>query len=262
MIDLYTDGSAHQNKAMQLLAQAVPSPRLRAYPVIHPDGESCIIWGARNLETAKRRYKKVYVIECGYFNDRLAFYSLGIGGLNGRADFNNDNSPPDRWHKYGFELPPWKKSGDYYLIMGQVPGDMSIDGVDIIQFYHMNMMRLSLKTDKPIYFRPHPKTRQLSPKGLKAPILGGMSLEQSFKRAAGVITYNSNSGVDAALSGVPVLTQDIGSMAWPVGAKTINELIDFNYPDRTQWAYNLAYAQWTAEELKSGEAWEHLCNTH
>jgi hypothetical protein len=29
-------------------------------------------------------------------------------------------------------------------------------------------------------------------------------------------------------------------------------------PPREQWLNDLAYTQWTLEELKSGEAWKHL----
>ena len=31
--------------------------------------------------------------------------------------------------------------------------------------------------------------------------------------------------------------------------------------DRTQWAYDLAYAQWNLEEMKLGMPWKHLRNS-
>jgi hypothetical protein len=44
------------------------------------------------------------------------------------------------------------------------------------------------------------------------------------------------------------------SMAWPMASHNLREPV--RTPDRSQWAYNLAYRQWTLEEIASGEFWE------
>ena len=108
-------------------------------------------------------------------------------------------------------------------------------------------------TDKPVYFRKHPQARERTDL-----ISIDGELQQTLNRCAGVITYNSNSGVDALIAGVPTMASDIGSMAWPVASKSLEQLLEFNYPDRMQWLNNLAYTQWTIDEVMDGSAWKHL----
>ena len=256
MIDLITTGSDHQTKAMEALSKGIDEKTsiINVNRLAPTTAETCVCWGVRHIALLKPYYKKIVVIERGYFKDRMIHYSLGVGGLNGRADFNNNYSKSDRWINAGIELKNWKRSGEYYLVMGQVDGDMSIKDVDINNWYRHISGELLEKTDKPIYFRAHP----LSRKYIDCLSTMDGDLHVALSNACGVITYNSNSGVDAILAGVPTMAQDRGSMTWGVCAKSVNQLIDYAYPDRNQWAYNLAYTQWTLDELKDGTAWGHL----
>jgi hypothetical protein len=258
MIDLITTGSSHQTTAMEALSKGIDEKTSiinvnRLSPTM---ADTCVCWGVRHMNLLKPYYKKIVVIERGYFNDRMTHYSFGVGGLNGNADFNNANSKPDRWIKHGTGLHTWNRNGEYYLVMGQVSGDMSISGINIDAWYRKITDELLEKTDMPVYFRPHPLSRQY---GSGLSIMNG-SLSDALSGACGVITYNSNSGVDAILSGAPTMAQDRGSMTWDICAKSVNQLLDYDYPDRSQWAYNLAYTQWTLDELKDGTAWNHLCH--
>lgn len=218
----------------------------------HVDSDLAIIWGHGKpgvIEHQKSIGKDYLVMERGYIGDRQKFTSLGFNGLNGRAEFNNQHSPPDRWEKHGFELKPWKYGGDYVLIMGQVPGDQSIRHIDIREVLHSVADNIN---DKPVYYRPHPLAHET---WTPAPVYYG-TLDECLAGAEYVVTVNSNSAVDAILSGTPAVALDEGSMAWDVATHRLKQLII--RPDRTQWAYNLAYCQWTEEEIRSGEAWEHL----
>lgn len=259
MIDLITTGARHQNQYLSMMQSGLKGEisilkhlsRLGA-----TKSDVAICWGIRHLHEISQHYETVVVMEQGYFSNRLQNLSVGIGGLNGRANFGNQDSPSDRWEKHGVSMQDWKEDGDYYLIMGQVDGDMSIDGVNIHTWYRTIADEIEQKTDVPVYFRPHPLSRNSS--GLIQMLDG--ELESALSDAKGVITYNSNSAVDAALAGIPVLAHDQGSMAWDIAAHSIDELINFEYPDREQWAYNLAYAQWTQNELIDGTAWSHISN--
>ena len=244
--------------------------RIRRPPVYTPMlSRACVIWGTRYLPSM-REYPTKIIMEAGYYGSReldangvLPFYSLGLGGLNGRADFNNQNSPSDRWVVHGVKREAWRDRGQghYTLVMGQVPGDMATNGIDLRFWYDQIIDEIKQHTDGPVCFRPHPKARQHGPTTGKAEILGG-SLEEALQNAGFVVTYNSNSGVDAALAGVPVYAADEGSMAWPIAAHTLGELFDFDFKDRSQWLYDLAYTQWTANELADGTAWKHLWHNH
>lgn len=260
MTDLYTNGAAHQTSAMKLLMSGMSgSYELRFLDQakrFKPSSDACVIWGTRELINMRTLYDTVYVLERGYFNDRTKYYSLGINGLNGRADFRNNNSSSDRRKLHGPNLKRWRSEGNYYVIMGQVPGDMSLSNVDICEWYtQVYDELLTLGSAPPVYFRAHPLSLG-NPTCI--PTIDG-PLETCLREAAGVVTFNSNTGVDAALAGVPIMCADRGAMAWDVAAHSLEQLLDFHYPDRVQWAYNLAYTQWTADELSNGSAWRHIC---
>ena len=68
-----------------------------------------------------------------------------------------------------------------------------------------------------------------------------------------VVTFNSNTGVEGVLAGVPTVTMDEGAMAYPV---TGHKLVDIVTPDRMAWAYALAWKQWRMEEMFSGVCWD------
>lgn len=206
------------------------------------------------IERQKTAGHDYLVAERGYIGDRFAWTSLGYNGLNGRADFLNSGKGSDRWNKYFSDLMrPWKFGGDYILIMGQVSGDASLSNlkdfngwvaqmVEAIKEHHVGM----------IAFRPHPLARQRAPHGIRC--FDG-TLEENLSGASLVVTFNSNSGVDAVLAGVPTVTMDKGGMAWPVASHDPAVVI---YPDRTSWAAELAWCQWSNEEIRNGDAWEHL----
>ena len=103
-------------------------------------------------------------------------------------------------------------------------------------------MRIS---DKKIIYREHPLENRQNirmPKGVKLSV--GRSIEQDLEIAASVVSYNSNSCVEAVIKGIPAFTFSERSVAWDV---TNHNLLDINNPkkfDRQQWLNDLAYAQW------------------
>ena len=70
-----------------------------------------------------------------------------------------------------------------------------------------------------------------------------------------VITHNSTAAVDAATYGVPVLMTSDLCLAWEVGTDKLHKVNEPPRPDRTQWLYDLAYANWTLEEVRDGTVW-------
>lgn len=246
-ISLYSNGSRHQHRWAYAFKEGLERHGLKA-DVYHPEHpvetDIVVTWGMHHHKVNQLNSRHL-VLEAAYFRDRLEFASAGWGGLNGRADFRNQDSPSDRWEKHGVELKDWK-SGDVALLIGQVPGDASHAHADLEAWYR------EVADHIPVVFRPHPKG---APRVFPSCEVSNLSLEEDLERASVVITFSSNTGVDAALSGVPVIAFDEGSMAWDIAGHDLNEI---KTPDRTQWAYNLAYCQWTEDEIKAGEAWEHL----
>lgn len=199
------------------------------------------------IELHEKLSKPVIVIDSGYVK-RDKYFMVGLNGLNGRADFKNQSCPSDRWESLGVELRPWREDGGYVLVCGQIPWDASVQDTNHQAWCHDTINRLGQTTTKEIKFRPHPK---FAPVPLPP-------LDDELSGAHAVVTYSSNSAVDAALAGVPVFADDIGSMAWPIANKSFAWIDAPVKPDRQQWANNLAYTQWTRQEMQEGTPWQHL----
>jgi len=217
-----------------------------------------VIWGHRfpHIIKGQKEYGGDYlVMERGYFKDRMTYCSMGYNGLNGRAEFLAENSPPDRWEKHGTEVKSWKTDGKYILLMGQVSGDQSLQGINIRMWYQEVIEKIKGLTDMPVFFRPHPVARQQET-GLDCDGYERGTLAESLQDAYLAITFNSNTGVDAVINGIPVIAMDKGSMAWNMAQHEIT--LEQSMPDRNQWLYDLGYKQWLPKEIANGDAWEHL----
>ena len=219
------------------------------------DYEPCdllVIWGVRRQDIIARQKAiggEVCVLERGYLGDRFKYSSVSFGGgLNGRGEFRGDLSDPSRFnHLFPDLLKPWRhKPEGYALIIGQVPGDMSLRHANIDAWYQQTAKALKNSGYVDVFFRSHPKANCSAPQGIKR--LEG-TLQEALNGAALVITFNSNTGVEAACSGVPTIAMDQGSMAWEVAGHQVTEVIT---PDRESWASALAWKQWALDEMTSG----------
>jgi hypothetical protein len=214
-----------------------------------------VLWGTRNrhaIDAQKRAGGEVCILERGYLGDRFAWTSVSFGGLlNGRATFRGQFGDASRWERHFTPLmKPWRENRDgYALLIGQVPGDQSIAGADIGRWYSETAGELK-RLGHDVRFRRHPvavqRGHRCSVPGV--PIVEG-DLAEAIAGATVVVTFNSNTAVEAVLVGVPTISIDPGSMAWDVTSHNLAEIVT---PDRTAWAWALAWKQWRREEMESG----------
>ena len=217
-----------------------------------------VIWGFRQAAVIEAA-PHTLVMERGHVGDRQAQTSLGWDGLGrrGRYPWPRDGGKRFRRNFPGL-LKPWRKGGRYVLVCGQVPGDAAVRNVNITDWAVTVCRAVARDLDLPVWYRPHPLARSLCrvapADGIELSLEG--DLADDLTEAIAVITYNSTAGVEAALAGVPVVAMDEGAMAWPVA--THDPTIPWTRPAREPWAHRLAWCQWGQDEIRSGEAWEHL----
>lgn len=208
---------------------------------------------------ARNKYgTNILVMERAFMGNRHEWISLGYNGLNGRADFvNKDITDNSRWLKHfsrAYDHAPIKPQNNKVLICGQCVGDASIHGVDIDGWYFRMANDLIAAGYAPI-FREHPlNKRKFRIEGIRKD--DSISLEEALSKVSYCVSYNSNSTLLSTLHGIPSMVSDIGSMSYEVNAHSVDKL-GFN-PDLQDWKNRLAYCQWLPDELKSGEAWDHL----
>ena len=214
------------------------------------------------IDDCHRHRRPFLVMETGFLGNPLGWVSLGYNGLKGRANFCTDDVPEDRWRMHFAELlEPWRGgSGQSVVVMGQVATDAAVAGINVRAWLQQTVRQVkAVAPEAEVVFRPHPHPAHgvAAPEGAR---LSMGTLAEDLADACAVVTWNSNSGVDAILAGVPVIAMDEGSMVWPVSAHAITAeaLAQHDEPDREDWGRRMAYCQWTHEELASGEAWAHL----
>lgn len=247
----------HQKAHQEALAAGLATFGISSLLVNHQNPQTKFVacWGWKIGRKLHERGHEVLVIERGYIGDRFKYTSLAWNGLNGYGEFPlYPNDEGKRFRAHGGVLQPWKDDTDgmYGLILGQVPGDASLRGKNLGFWYAKQaaMIRNHYKINA--VFRPHPEAVK---RGLHVPIrhtvsMGG-DLEAAFHGARLAVCFNSNSGVDAILAGVPCVIADEGGMAYSMRSSSIDRL---SRPDRRTWAYQLAYRQWEMHEIASGLA--------
>ena len=222
------------------------------------DSDLVLVWGMRLAREVRGESGKDFILaERAYFEDRYEWISLGYNGLNNRGEYYNKNSPDDRWKKHFDDgrIKPWNTKGDYILLTLQIKGDNSIRNFPVD--YQKLANECMEASDLPVLVKDHPVRKGTWGNIVADGVFNG-SIEKAVQGAAVTVTINSNSGVDSVIAGTPVVNFDHGSMVWDLAMKDLTQLNNPSTPDRSQWAADLAYAQWLPEEISAGHAWEHL----
>ena len=209
-----------------------------------------VVYGARAGARVRAAYEAagIPVITCdfGYIarvNSReeheSGHFQVSLGGLNNPPAFD---CPPDRLRALGIKVTA--RGGDpegYTLLIGQVPGDAA-HGMD------MRAQRAWLESMSRQYpdvrYRPHPRGAVM----FNGAVLAGGSLEEALAGARLVVTWNSNTGNDALLAGVPVVAHGPNASYADLCGEELPKV-----PARRAYFRRLAYGQWTLAEMRSGE---------
>lgn len=181
----------------------------------------------------------VIVTENGYLGQTKAiakWHHAGAGDWNVGIE--------DRFSAIGIDVKPWRTEGDHILVLPQ--RSIGEKGVAMPRNWLNNILpRLSNATKRPIQVRKHPG------KNCEIP------LEKDLEGAWAAVTWASGAGIKAICAGIPVF-HDYGK--W-VGGPAASCTFDLENPylgDRTKMLHRLAWAQWTWDEIESGEAFRCL----
>lgn len=195
---------------------------------------------------------RLIMIESAFVN-RANYYQVGWGGYAGNGDFVSDGVPSDRWDSFGIEVFPWRKTGDYVLVCGQLLRDTQVQDVDHAKWCRDTVNQLQANGYK-VVFRPHPKEEKKS-YGIPAKLFDSGTLDNALDNALATVVWNSTSAIDSIIRGVPVVVGHKSCMAWPMASTSIDSL---RYPSRRQFLAGIGYSQWTLEEMRRGDTWRHL----
>lgn len=232
--------------------------------------------------------KPFLVCEEGTFRQFSNYKRFGwYNYKNVLGTFLNEKVDDTRWNafkkKNNLEIQEWKSQGDYILIMAQIEYDSALiemydQGYKSFLEYSVSIIKEIRKyTDRPILFRPHPKDivkdfgllKNLPNVEISQNFSvtdnftknGGEGLQKDFDRAYCVVTFNSNSSVEAVCNGIPVFSLDKTSPTYEISYSSLTDIENIKYDiDITEWCNKIAYTVWNEEELADGTMWSHLRN--
>lgn len=160
--------------------------------------------------------------------------------------------PSDRFEDWNVEVKPWDLSGDYILICpSSETVTQYLHGQSVDQWITWVETTLRKFTNLPFKIRKKPRG-----KGTSGPSVAKVSIEEDLAGAKAMITSASLSSVDALKAGVPVFST---SRQCPTAWCTNFDFNKINNPvlfDREQLFYNLAYKQFSIEEMRNGIHYE------
>jgi hypothetical protein len=200
-------------------------------------------------------------------------YRFGItrSFLGGYGDHRYTEDYPDgRWRDLRLELKPWKSGGET-IILAHQPCDEQDNwnqdlGIPGRQEFFQRAAERCLELGYPVILCRHPRgeswygmrhdlMRFFKSRGINTK---GRLPEELEKNPRGLVTFNSSAAVGSVIQGVPALISETEkTMADPVLVKGLDNLDGLIRPDRQPWVNWLAYQQWTAGEMRSGEAFSH-----
>jgi hypothetical protein len=137
-------------------------------------------------------------------------------------------------------------------LIGKGPNDPSLHGTDFEAWTRRTTDSL-LALGQRVRYRPHPDRPTPCPPGAE---LSTGTLAEDLADAAMIVSFNSSTDVEAILAGIPGIITDAGSLCYPIAAHDVWEPLV--RPDRTLWCHDMAWRQWTIEELRNGDAWDHV----
>ena len=196
------------------------------------------------------KVKNYYYIDHGYFNQSKRLFEnnrTNVINLDGyfRIVYNNfihngiGNYPDDRLKKLNLDIIDQKKSGDFIII--SEPSAIMKKVYNVPQWTEDTIKLVKKYTDRKVIVHN---------KFSKEP------LDFLLKNAWAFISLQSTAGFKAMQKGVPAFFTDHF-------LKNIGEIKDIENPIINYNIFNnLAYGQWTLNEIESGEAWENIVKSY
>jgi len=217
-----------------------------------------VLWSGRMRENQaiwnyyRKQNKLVIVLEIGGLV-RGTTWKIGINGINQGSYFAPNGQDDTRKNQLGLNFKPWKTNGNEILICTQHDKSQQWDGNPSLRDWTTKIIKeIRQYSQRPIKIRPHPRC-VVYPNIFDKNIIKSTerTIDREFNTAWAVVNYSSNPGIESILNGVPAFVSN-KSLASPVGNLEFSNIENPNRPDRTQWLNDLAWTEWTIEEMAKG----------
>jgi hypothetical protein len=243
----------------------------RKYPGPSPDTDVACAFGVKGksrqiiedhcaLGIATLYFDKGYSRDKGEGGHTL-YSRISVNAADPLAYMMLKKRKPDRWTKLGLRMLERKPApGGHVLVCCSSDKYCGFHDLGSAHEHAQKLVsHLRKITERHLVYRPKPSQKGVRPVG-GASLSHKQSIGEALRGAHCVVTHGTTAAMDAILAGIPAVVLG-GSIARPIAETDIEKVDDPFWPSidkRLAWAAAMAYCQWTADELRSGEAWTHL----
>ena len=217
--------------------------------------------GLRDVYNDYREYSTVVYADLGYWKRRIrtrydGYYKMVVNDRHPTAYFQTHAHPIDRTAELNLKARPWKTSGTNIILAGMSEKASRAEGLIHQAWERDTFAFLKRVTDRPIIYRPKPSCCRS--RFIKGALYDKTSSPETlFKDAWAIVTRHSNIAVEAILAGVPAFVE--AGVALPMSETNLRKIETPFYPvGRKGWANDIAWCQFTKEEISQGLPFMHL----
>lgn len=198
-------------------------------------------------------------------------FRVGLNGFMANTDWADIPDSRVEMLREKFNIPRkiiQRTGGDYILIPLQLPGDASLEGIDINQWAETTVKQIRDITDRKIVLRMPQIERNYNldfTKNYKEIYFqkGGFSDKQvTLDNAYAVVTYSSGMSVEAILNGNRTFVDSNNGFASI--PRTLESTLAKDYKNFLQEKHYDSFVKlicstyWTSEEINNGEFWKYF----
>lgn len=206
--------------------------------------------------------------DLGYWRERAAALPLDRRPIRIAIDADQPDAhlhlrwhPGDRFNALGLSVHPVVSRGEPVLVTGHSPEQAHLNGFAYGQWEADAVTRLRKATDRPIVLRSKPGCSAIYAIGTKRCM--DVEIATAIRKSWAVVCKSGNVGADAILHGVPVFAEaGPGAFYYRAPLGYVDFVEPLSHSARFAALSDIAYWQWTEEEIDRGELWRHLQYEH
>jgi hypothetical protein len=208
-------------------------------------------------EKAMAQGRPIMIIEVGNLV-RGKTWRVSLNHINGLGIFkNHENLDLDRYKKLGLKLTPELKNRKNQILLAcQHEYSLQWQGLPkMSQWVSEQVQEIRKFSSRSVVVRPHPRSPfKINIPGVEIDVpkqlvntYDDYNIDYNYHC---VINLSSGPAIQAAISGIPVIT-GVESLAYPI-SDTIENIETVQLKPREDWFLKLLHTEWTVDEIRQG----------